>query len=240
MDDRPLNHGSCQYDAPLNARFTQACKYKSTIDDIRTSQGGPNWQCTSGPLTRLTTSQATLLSEIAALQPGGNTNIHQGFIWGWRTISPLSGFAEAKAYSVPNVNKIIVLMTDGANTWNTDFGMTNSVYSAYGYLKNGDGSNANSRLPAANADPASGADTRRAIDALTLEACRNASAAPSNIVIYTVGFSTPTNPIDQQGLDLLRNCAGSKDRFFVANDATGLMNAFAAIQKGMSGLKLTR
>jgi hypothetical protein len=163
-------------------------------------------------------------------------------MWGWRTISPQSVFADATAYSAPNVNKVIVLMTDGANTWNPDISkaLTKSYYSAYGYLMNGNGTNANSRLPAANANPASASDTRRAIDALTLEACRNASASPSNIVIYTVGFSTPSDPIDSQGLDLLRNCAGSKDRFFVANDASGLMNAFASIQKGLSGLKLTR
>jgi hypothetical protein len=113
-----------------------------------------------------------------------------------------------------------------------------SRHSAYGYLLNGDGTNASSRLPPAYSNPAADVDTRKAIDARTLEACQNAAA--KNIVIYTIGFSTPTDKIDAQGLALLSNCAGSKDRFFEANDATELMKAFASIQKGISGLKLTR
>jgi Flp pilus assembly protein TadG len=240
MDDGPYLDFACFDFAPLEKRFTQACKYRKTLTSVRADQGGPNWQCTSRPLTRLTTNQTTLLNEISALQPSGSTNIHQGFVWGWQAISPVGVFADSVPYANPNTTKVIVLMTDGANQWLTDSSkpLTMSRYSAYGYLLNGDGTNASSRLPPTYSNPAADSDTRSAIDALTLEACRNAAA--KNIVIYTIGFSTPMDKIDPQGLALLSNCAGSKDRFFEANDATELMKAFAQIQKGISGLKLTR
>lgn len=242
LDDGPAKNGSCQYDALDNARFTQACKYSSTLKNIRTDQGGPNWKCTSRPLMRLSNNQGALTTELTQYQPGQGTNIHQGFVWGWQTVSPLGVFADATAYTAPNTVKVVVLMTDGVNTWPVENkpAPTRSEHSAYGYLSNGDGSDASSRLPPAKANPVTDADSRAAIDALTLETCRNAAAKPSSVIIYTVGFSTPSNPIDGPGLDLLRNCAGSSERFFVANDSTALVAAFGNIAQGIGQLRITR
>jgi hypothetical protein len=88
--------------------------------------------------------------------------------------------------------------------------------------------------------PSSNAQARAAMDALTLAACKNAVTAPSNVQIYTIGFSDPIDPIDQQGLDLLKTCAGSQDRTFVANDSAALITAFQKIADSIGSLRLTQ
>lgn len=240
LDDGTSTSGSCQRDDTTTNRFRQACKYASPRN-AQTGEYGPNWMCHSRPLTRLGATQAQLKSEIAALQPLGGTNIHEGFMWAWRTLSPLSVFAaDASAYGAKNTVKVIVLMSDGENQWLSDSAnpLTKSMYSAYGYFKNGDGSTPNSRLPPANANPDTSTEARAAIDALTLQACQNAKA--KDIVIYTVGFSTSGDPIDAQGLKILSNCATSPEHTFVANDSTALITAFDRIASGIGQLRLTR
>ena len=238
MDDGTSTTGSCQNDASTTLRFGQACKYNNP-KNIRTGEGGPNWQCTSRALSRLGTSRTTLKSEITALQPSGSTNVHEGLMWGWRTISPTSVFSsDAAAYGTKNTKKVLVLMTDGTNQWLANSNVAGkSNYSAYGYFKNVDGSAANSRLPTGNQNLAASDDARDAIDALTLEGCTNAKA--KNVTIYTVGFSTTGDPIDAKGLALLSSCASGSEYAFVANDAAGLIDAFARIGSGIGQLRLT-
>lgn len=210
---------TCRTDDTVFKRLTQACKYQARRR-TPTIVPGPNWHCTSRPFSMLGTSQATLLTEIAALQPEGSTNVHEGFMWGWRTVSPTSVFGGESngpvsyAQTVPRdgqpvYKKVVVLMTDGTNQWLSNSAMTlGSQYSAYGYFKLADGSDAtttNSRFVPTRRNLRSDDDGRAAIDELLAVACTNAKA--KNVVIYTVGFSTPTDPIDEQGLDLLKDCS---------------------------------
>jgi hypothetical protein len=74
-------------------------------------------------------------------------------------------------------------------------------------------------------------------DELTLEACTNAKA--QGIEIFTIGFSTPTDPIDQQGLDLMKACATNAEHYFAASDASQLDAAFSAIGIGLGKLRLS-
>lgn len=239
IDDNP---SSCTTPASDDrTAAAQACKYVSPQGASSTNSSGkatgPNLPCQSRPLTRLTTDRAKLVSEIAALVPTGNTNIPQGFMWGWRTVAPNSVFNDGSSKS--GVEKIVVLMTDGANTWGENSGnnVTRSKYSAFGYFSNVDGTNPSVYFPSANANPSTEAQARSAMEALTLEGCRNAAAA--GVVIYSVGFSVPADPIDQKGLDLLKTCAGSPDRFFLAQDGNSLGDAFDAIAKRLAKLRLT-
>ena len=141
-----------------------------------------------------------LKSEIDLLQPSGSTNVHEGFMWGWRTISPTSVFSSQSgrpvAYGTANYNKVVVLMTDGTNQWlanSNTIGKSN--YSAYGYFRNPDGTDAsttNSRFIPGRTNLSTDADGRAAIDELLVQACSNAKA--KGIQIYTVGFSTSSDP----------------------------------------------
>lgn len=236
----------------LPTRLTQACKYQEPAS-IQSSAAGPNWMCSSRPLSILGTGQSTLLSEINQLQPDGNTDIHEGFMWGWRTISPTSVFSGetsppvSYAQTVPQgglpvYKKIIVLMTDGANTWTADSSMAlGSYYSAYGYFKKADGTDpasANSRFIPGRKSLSTSSDGRAAIDELVSASCTNAKA--KGVIVYTVGFSTKSDPIDQQGQDLLKNCATGNNYYFLATDGDALVTAFDTISKSIGSLRLTR
>lgn len=251
LDDETGKPGCGPAPADHLARESRVCKYENPKNPQNTEiiselpQRGPNFTCSSRPLTRLTATKSTLLSEITALQADGTTNIHEGFVWGWRAIAPDSVFADGAPTSETTVVRVIVLMTDGMNTWDPGkaYGYTNtwnySAYSAYGYIKNSaDGSNPNSRLPPAHANPDTEAKARAAMDELTRQACSNARNA--NIVIYTIGFSVASAPIDAQGLQLLADCAGKSNQAFVANDSESLIEAFDKIAKGIGDLRLSQ
>ena len=68
----------------------------------------------SSPLQRLTTDQASIISQINALTAQDVTYIAEGLVWGWRTLSPNSPFADGAAYG--SAKKVLILMTDGYNT----------------------------------------------------------------------------------------------------------------------------
>lgn len=72
------------------------------------------------PITPLVNSKDTLEQQIDALSASGETYIPGGLVWGWRLLSAIEPYSEAVAYGQKvngkAVRKIMVLMTDGANT----------------------------------------------------------------------------------------------------------------------------
>ncbi|MET0527804.1 MAG: pilus assembly protein TadG-related protein [Microvirga sp.] len=230
----------CKYYAPT--------QYRSPMS-VLGIPNGPNFGCTSKPLQTLTTDKTKLKALIDSLSPSGSTNIFDGFMWAWRTISPLSVFAQGVSYGDTSVKKVIILMTDGFNSWNTNAGMginniNDSLFGAMGYLTNSNGSKVAGtptlagRLVAGTPNPNSDAKARQAIDALTREACTNAKAR--NISVFTIGFSVPNDPIDQAGIDLLRECATVPSQAYVANSSTDLISAFDDIVQSIGKLRIIR
>jgi Flp pilus assembly protein TadG len=101
------------------------------------SDVGPNRGCTTTPITALTNNEATIKAAISALQPTGNTDVTEGLAWGWRTITSGAPFTEGVADTNRAVDKVIIVMTDGANTYtalntNTDYSQQKSTYAANG------------------------------------------------------------------------------------------------------------
>lgn len=99
---------------------------------------GVNASCTTTPITPLTGTEATVVSAIDAMQPTGNTNVTEGLAWGWRTVSQGAPFTDGVADTNKAVDKVIIVFTDGANTYasmnsNADYASTISTYAAYGY-----------------------------------------------------------------------------------------------------------
>lgn len=241
---------------PFNTAEGQACKYvrpqNAAPTALNTSTGipnGPNFGCTTQPLLRLTNDTSALKSLIGKMAPVGATNIHEGFMWGWRTLSPKSVFTDTNppaAYAsssnstnATTINKIIILMTDGTNSWTPNPNTPNgSLYFAAGYFQNANGTNPNGRLPAGNQNVSDAPGARNALDALTAEACRNARGV--NISVYTIGFSVPTDPIDAAGQTLLRNCASNPGQFYLANTSDDLIKAFQQIRASIGALRLTQ
>ncbi len=253
-DDTSSSGGACpvkglSYDAALG----RACKYTSPRNATSNSYlgipNGPNFGCTTRPLLPLTNDTGALKGLINNMAPLGATNIHEGFMWGWRTLSPKSVFAgtstpaayapASNASNSTTINKIIILMTDGTNSWSTNASApTGSLYFAAGYFQNANDTSANVRLPPNNQNVKDTTSARNALDALTAEACRNAKAV--NIAIYTIGFSVPSDPIDAAGQTLLRNCATNPGQFYLANTSDDLIKAFKQIQASIGALRLTQ
>ena len=169
------------------------------------------------PLKSVRTYKHVLKRTIDSFRAWGSTYIPAGLIWGWRVLSPQAPFTEgADADEVKrlNVRKVIVLMTDGANT----------------------------RAPARNSsryyyqDHIS-SDSRYA-NRLTKEVCANITAVnPAtgrrNADIITITFNIRNRTIKQ----LMEQCAtlGSYDV-----KSGGLVRAFENIAGQLAELHLSR
>lgn len=246
--------GTLSSNASFSAAEQWSCKYlnaqgasPTTSNSSTGIPNGPNFMCTTKPLQRLTNDTTALKSLLNSMAPMGSTNIHEGFMWGWRTLSPNSVFADGSAYNSSSstsnantINKIIILMTDGTNSWTVNqYSPNGSLYFSDGFFQNANGTSANPRMPPAPYQNVSDANSaRNALDALTAAACTNAKAV--NISIYTIGFSIPSDPIDSAGQTLLKNCASSASQFFIANTSDDLIAAFQKIQASIGALRLTQ
>jgi Flp pilus assembly protein TadG len=202
---------------------------------------GPNYACNAIPLLRLTNTSATALTKINDMRAEGGTNILEGFMWGWRAISPNAPYADGRAYNwdggqIRN-KKIVVLMTDGDNTWNQLTNPNGSLYSTFGYYRNnriGTGITTNAQATAA-------------MNNATRQACTNAKATRNirneeGVQIYTVGFSTPGAEISTDGLQLLQDCASvenGRQLYYPASNAAELAAVFSTIANNIGRLKIT-
>lgn len=204
------------------------CKYKTPPYYVTSYGRGPNYGCTAKPLLRLTSNKTSLHSAISGMTAEGPTNLLEGFTWGWRTLSPNTPFAEGKAYSVVENRKIIILLTDGMNAWGSENNHNKSQYSSFGFYT--DNRIASGVMTAT--------DARMQMDARTLEACTNAKA--QGVRVYTVGFSVSSDPIDSDGLNLLRACASSSSMAYVANDSSAIIAVFEEIARNVSSLRIAR
>ncbi len=205
---------------------TRTCKYKNQAPSGGT---GPNTGCTTKPLLRLTTSLSDVNSTVESLIASGNTNIGEGLTWGWRMLSPAVPFADGRPFNTEHNKKIIILMTDGENTYTAKGNQNHSTYSAYGYahpiLHPADG-----RL--GETHTASG--FRSVMDANLLAACANAKAA--GVVIYTIGFRLENDPASQGNLQA---CATAPDKYFLASNGAVLITTFQQIARQLNKLRVT-
>jgi Mg-chelatase subunit ChlD len=81
---------------------------------------GDQTSCNIASILPLSNEKTVLHDKVDAMRAVGWTYIPEGLAWGWRTLSPDAPYAEGVAYSDPDWQKVLVLMTDGANTvkWN--------------------------------------------------------------------------------------------------------------------------
>ncbi len=64
----------------------------------------------------LTTNWAALHAKVNSMQPVGNTYVGIGAAWGWHALSPTQPFSGAAPFNTPNLQKFLILLTDGDNT----------------------------------------------------------------------------------------------------------------------------
>ena len=71
------------------------------------------------PLSRLGSTKERLFWNIDVMLPYGETYIAHGLLWGWRLLSHRPPFADGSATA--DTKKVLVLMTDGANTLSANY-----------------------------------------------------------------------------------------------------------------------
>jgi Flp pilus assembly protein TadG len=126
-------------------------------NDLYQNEGtGPNLGC--GPaITPLVSSKTTVLNAIDDMAPWhrGGTMANLGLAWGWRVLSPnwrgrWDGDLPDELpldYETPNMEKVIILLTDGNNEWYDYPGIT--------FQWGGSGANHYTGIPGNNAYPTS-------------------------------------------------------------------------------------
>lgn len=223
---------------------------------------GPNLGC--GPaITPLVASKTTISDAIDDMAPWhrGGTMSNLGLAWGWRVLSPRwRGLWDGDLpdempldYSEPNMNKVVILLTDGNNewydypglVWNPSGGPTEyhfsglpgssgyssdiedewpgADYTAYGRLSEG-------RLGTTNKGIAN-----NILDDRMLEMCQAMKADPQNIIIYTMTFGPSPNAGTKA---LFESCATDPDKYFHAPTQSALDQAFDTVADELSKLRI--
>ena len=188
---------------------------------------GPNSGCTVQPIQRLTTDVASVQSQIQSMKAGGDTEIPLGLVWGWHVLSHNAPFADGSAYGTVNTMKVVVLVTDGANTYGSSSNINGSHYTAYGYA-------AQERI---SSDGASG--TQAALNTRLQTLCSNMKVRNPDgtwrINIYTV----PLKVSDADTKALLQGCVTDPNNYLDVPNTSDLGAAFDNIAGSISALRVS-
>lgn len=212
--------------------------------------GGPNAWCTSQELLALTTSKSNTHAAINSMMALGATNVHQGISWGWKALSNRAPLSEGRPASAPHNKKIMIVMTDGNNTYYPTDEFSNSYstrnpafYSSWGHNGGRYEEPLESRLFAGysgSSNPNHDFDTyREAMDERMVETCQNAKA--DGIQIYSIAFDVPQN---STVLQKLQQCASTdasgNPLYYPAENNAELMEAFDDIAVKIAEISITK
>ncbi len=212
---------SSQILASPGLRQSNTCKYMNATPKAGL---GPNVLCDSQPITALSSNHSALTTAVGALKAKGNTNILEGFMWGWRSLSPGAPFGGGRPYNTPNNRKVIVLMTDGQNNFGTVNNADMSRYSSFGYAVRG-------RIAPPTTDNNA---LDAAMDGRTQKACANAKA--QGLIIYTIAFGA-----DAAGSkSLLQGCASDPTYFYAPQNSSDLKPVFLKIAESIKALRIAQ
>ena len=184
---------------------------------------GPIFGCVVQPLLPLTTNFNAVRTKVNSLQALGSTNILEGAVWGWKTLSSRPPFTEGRPGNSRGTRKILVLLTDGTNNLGPIGNALGSAHSSYGYLVDG-------RLGLSSGSDAAVTD---AMNAKTLAACTNAKA--DEIEIYTIRLEEPNVTTGS----MLRDCATDADHYIDVPNRALLDDAFEKIKDRIALVRLT-
>lgn len=184
---------------------------------------GPNKGCDMEPISRLSQNWTALKSSVDDMVAVGETHIPIGLAWGWSVLSPNAPFADGVAYNTPNTTKIVILMTDGDNTWAYQDNDNESDYDGYGYIwQNRLGTTSDSE-----------SDRTAAMDSKMQTLCTNMKA--KGIVIYSVGVM-----VSNSSKNLLSQCATSTSQYYDVTSSGAITTAFSAIAGAIDKLRIAK
>ena len=150
------------------------------------------------------------------ITPSGQTYHDIGMIWGGRLISPTGLFAaeNADVSATRPTSRHLIFLTDGETA------PYDIAYSSYGLEP----------LDQRRWSPSSTFTLKETVENRFAFACNEVKK--KNVTVWVVAFGTSLNPIFQQ-------CAGD-GRYFEAEDAQSLNEAFATIAASLAQLRVTR
>lgn len=197
-------------------RLMRSAKY------VAKNVSNPNADCNILKILPLTNSKSTLLSYINGMVATGNTHIAIGAGWGWRTLSPGAPYTEGVAYSDPDWQKALVLLTDGLNTTPYNSTFHKSSYTAYNFLLR-------NQLGTTN-----GPASETAQDTKTAAVCAHIKAA--GIRVYSILLEENST----RAKNLLKACASDPSLYFESPTASQLQSVFTAVAQDLSNLRLSQ
>ncbi len=174
--------------------------------------GGECTRCLSHGITPLQSQKQTIVDAIDDLQyPDGNTNIPEGLGWAWRVLMPAAPFTEAVADPDYDLQRAIVLLTDGEN-----YGGNGDGYKSVFGLGSGAGAN--------------GMDDRLRLLATNIKS--------SGVVLYVIQFANNGTTLQALLKDV---ASGPASPFYhYAPDDTALRAVFREIANDLSELRLSK
>lgn len=223
------------------------------------SGDGPNFSCTTSPITPLTDvtktqGMNTVIDAIDAMAPTGMTNVPEGMAWGWRTVSSAAPFTDGRSEDEKGNDKVVIVLTDGLNTYsdlaNGDAAGNNSTYAAYGYTGvNYDGGSTTRMYLGTSNDVSkntfSSSNYTKAMNEHMNELCANAKAA--GVIVFTVGLDLDPSS-DAAAISSLQACSspskfrknpdGSYKKLFWNTQGSDLMDVFKTIADELSNLRI--
>lgn len=188
---------------------------------------GPNAGCTVQPLQRLTTNISTVNTQINSMVAGGDTEIPLGLVWGWHVLSPYAPFADGADYGASGTVKVIVLVTDGANTYGNSSNINQSHYTAYGYADQ------------ARISTGGQAGTQTALNSRLQQLCANLKTRNSNGTWKVNIYAVPLEVSDTNIKSLLQGCVTDPSNYLDVSSSSQLTAAFANIAGSISALRVS-
>ena len=202
----------------------RVCKYDGVNGLGFDDRGeGPNLHCMANALTPMTDDDAALIAAVNSMVAGGYTNIEQGIVWGWHLLSENAPFTEGRPFGEVGNHKVLIVMTDGANTYISRSNMNRSQYMGFNYIRHGYLGTTSST-------------NNVVVDAMndrTLEVCGN---IPTQITIYTIAFELEDADADAQ--QIMFECASDPTKAFDAGNADELIAAFQLIAQDIATLRI--
>lgn len=230
---------------------------------------GPNFSCTTRPITPLrdvtaldgtgiSLGKTLILNAIDEMRPSGNTNVPEGAAWGWRVLSSREPFTEGRPEEQGGNDKIMIVLTDGANTYgdlsdNRDAALNRSTYAAHGYAGQeypGAGTTRLYKDTNVNKNTFTSTNYQKALDKHLETVCENAKDDGIMVITVSLDLDPVNQDADKKAIEALTKCA-SPSRFSKGEDgksrqlyfeATGadLKKTFEDIANELSNLRIVR
>jgi Flp pilus assembly protein TadG len=209
--------------------------------DAAGAHSGPNGSCTTTPITPLTdvttlAGKTAIKDAIDDMKAEGATNVPEGMAWGWRVVSSGVPFTEGRPDYEKGNDKVVIVLTDGANTYytldyfgsTTDYAGNKSSYAAYGYAGKGYNGTTTSRIfkgTTASASTYTMDNYSAAMNQHFAKLCDNVKdnaggTRQDKVMVITVALDLNTsNAVEKAQYDALKACA-SYSRFSRDEDDT--------------------